>query len=182
MNIVVAVKDTNGKWAIGNKGELLVKNDYDLEHFKNITIGKTVVYGRKTLDTFPKKKPLKGRTNLVLSRDKSLVVDGATVIHSDKELARFIKRKASLKTPEKRISPDDIYLIGGASLYNLLYKKCKYAFVTHFESTGKDEEADAFFPNLANDKNWEIVEETPTVTYKGVAMRFVTYRNKKVEA
>ena len=180
MNAVVAVIDKDGKWAIGNKGELLVRNKYDLEHFKSLTIGKTVVYGRKTLETFPRQQPLKERTNLVLTHDKDYVVDGATIVHSLKELDRFIKRKASLKTKEKRISPDDIYLIGGASLYNQLYDKCKYAFVTHFESTGK-EEADAFFPNLAEMPNWEIVEKTPPVTYDGVTMRFVTYRNKDVD-
>ena len=176
MNLVVAV-DKN--WAIGEKGQLLVHNKYDLEHFKSLTIGKTVVYGRKTLETFPKSQPLKERNNLVLTHDKNYVVDGATTFHSLGELNRFLKRKANLKTKEKRISPDDTYLIGGASLYQQLYDKCKYAFVTHFEYAAED--ADAFFPNLAKKPNWVILEETPPVTYDGVTMRFVTYRNNDVD-
>ncbi len=158
MNLVVAV-DRN--WAIGKGGKLLIHNKYDLEHFKALTIGKTVVYGRKTLETFPGKKPLKERTNLVLTHDQNYVVDGATVIHDLSELENY--------------PSDDIYVIGGASLYDQLFDKCKYAFVTHFEYA--DPDADAFFPNLAEKKNWEILEETPTVTYDGVKMRFVTYRN-----
>jgi len=170
MNLVVAV-DQN--WAIGKNGQLLVHNDYDLEHFKAITTGKTIVYGRKTLETFPGGKPLKNRTNLVLTRDENFAVEGATIIHDLSELDKY--------------DSSDLYVIGGASIYEQLYDKCQLAFVTHFEFAA--ENPDAFFPNLAEKANWIKVEETPVVTVANdckknrnsdgpkVAMRFVTYRN-----
>lgn len=158
MNLVVAV-DQN--WAIGKDGQLLIHNKYDLKHFQAITTGKTIVYGRKTLETFPGGKPLKNRTNLVLTHDENLVVDGATVIHDLTELAKY--------------DSNDLYIIGGASVYQQLYKKCQFAYVTHFDYAA--ENPDAFFPNLAELPNWIIVEETPTVTFDEVSMRFVTYRN-----
>lgn len=182
MNLVAAVIELKDgkkiKWAIGYKKRLLVRNGYDLKHFQTITMGadKTVVYGRKTLETFPGKKPLKGRNNLVLTHDQNYVIDGATIIHDLSELDRYFKHKTDPKTGEEYVSSENIYVIGGASIYNQLYDKCEYAFITHFESTGK-KKADAFIPNLAEDANWEIVEETPAVTYDGVTMRFVTYRN-----
>jgi len=158
MNLVVAV-DRN--WAIGKDGQLLIHNKYDLKHFQAITTGKTIVYGRKTLETFPGGKPLKDRTNLVLTHDEKFAVDGATVIHDLTELEKH--------------DTDDLYIIGGASVYQQLYKKCQFAYVTHFDYAA--ENPDAFFPNLAELPNWIIVEETPTVTFDGVSMRFVTYRN-----
>ena len=162
MNLVVAV-DQN--WAIGKKGQLLIHNKYDLEHFKAITIGKTVVYGRKTLETFPGGKPLKDRTNLVLTHDDSFAIDGATVIHDLKELEDY--------------PSSELYVIGGASVYQQLLPRCKYAYVTHFEFTAED--ADAFFPNLAELPNWHIAEQSPVVNYDGVSMRFVTYVNDGVD-
>ena len=64
MNIIAAV-DTN--WAIGNRGGLLVSIPRDQKMFREMTMGKVIVYGRKTLNTFPQDQPLTGRTNIILS-------------------------------------------------------------------------------------------------------------------
>ena len=79
MNIIVAV-DNN--WAIGNKGELLISIPNDQKQFREETMGKVVVLGRKTLATFPQGMPLQGRTNIILSKDKNYKVKGALVVHS----------------------------------------------------------------------------------------------------
>ena len=98
MNIIVAV-DNN--WAIGNKGNLLVTIPNDHKHFREETIGKVVVLGRKTLDTFPQGLPLKKRTNIILSRNPEYTVNDATVVRSVEELIEELKK----------YEDEDIYII-----------------------------------------------------------------------
>ena len=83
MNLIAAV-DSN--WAIGNKGQLLVRIPNDHKMFREETLDKVVVYGRKTLETFPHAKPLDRRTNIILSGNRELRVPGAQVVHSIEEL------------------------------------------------------------------------------------------------
>lgn len=100
MNIIAAV-DTN--WAIGNRGGLLVSIPRDQKMFREMTMGKVIVYGRKTLNTFPQEQPLTGRTNIILSRDTSLEIRGAQVVHSIEELLEVLESYDSR----------DVYIVGG---------------------------------------------------------------------
>ena len=77
MNLIAAV-DRN--WAIGNKGQLLVRIPGDHRMFRQETLGKVIVYGRKTLETFPMAQPLDRRINIVLSTNPSYKVKNATVV------------------------------------------------------------------------------------------------------
>ena len=104
MNLIAAV-DSN--WAIGNKGQLLVRIPNDHKMFREETLDKVVVYGRKTLETFPHAKPLDRRTNIILSGNRELRVPGAQVVHSIEELL-----EACVAYPS-----NEIYIIGGASVY-----------------------------------------------------------------
>ena len=80
MNLIVCV-DSN--WGIGYKNELLVRIPSDQKFFRETTTGKVVVMGRKTLDSFPGQKPLKNRTNIVITSNKSLTSkDGEIYVHS----------------------------------------------------------------------------------------------------
>ena len=83
MNLIVAV-DKN--WAIGYQNKLLVSIPNDQKMFRNETIEKVVVLGRKTMETFPGGQPLKKRTNIILSKDPSYEVKDAMVVHSIEEL------------------------------------------------------------------------------------------------
>ena len=89
MKLIAAV-DSN--WAIGYKNQLLVKIPHDQKWFQSTTMGKVIVLGRKTLETFPNGVPLAGRTNIVLTTDKSLKIRGATVVHSIDELLTELKK------------------------------------------------------------------------------------------
>ena len=89
MNLIVAVDEN---WAIGNKGELLITIPADHKLFRQETMGKVVVYGRKTLATFPQGLALKGRTNIVLSSNPSFTVKDAVVVHSLEELLEELKK------------------------------------------------------------------------------------------
>lgn len=77
MNIIVAV-DKN--WAIGNRGDLLIRIPNDHKHFREETTGKVVVLGRRTLETFPQGMPLKNRTNIILTHDTEYQVDRKSVV------------------------------------------------------------------------------------------------------
>ncbi len=162
MKIVVAV-DNN--WAIGNKNQLLVSIPNDHKNFRRLTIGKVVVLGRKTLETFPQGQPLNGRTNIILSRDESYKAGDAIIVHSVDELLEKVKAYNS----------DDVYIIGGDSIYKQFLPYCDEAIVTKVDH---EYEADAYFPNLDEDSAWKIVDESDDETYFDLDYKFVTYKKK----
>ena len=163
MNIIVAV-DKN--WGIGNHGELLVSIPKDQKMFRQETTGKVVVLGRKTLDTFPQKQPLPNRKNIILSHDKDYQVKGATVVHSIEELLEALKAYPS----------KDVYIIGGESIYRQMLPYCDTAHVTQIDH---EYQANAFFPNLDEDPEWELTAEGEEETYFDLEYRFVRYNRKK---
>jgi dihydrofolate reductase len=160
---IVAAVDRN--WAIGKNGNLLYRIPADMVNFREITTGKTIVYGRKTLKTFPGKKPLKNRENLILTHDADFSCDGATIIHDITDLDNY--------------PSNDLYVIGGASIYQQLFQKCKYALITYIDSVTLD--SDAFFPDLSQLTNWEILYETSYLHYQGLPYKYVTYVNSAVD-
>ncbi len=163
MNLIVAV-DSN--WAIGNKNELLIRIPNDHKHFREETTGKVVVLGRKTLETFPQGLPLKNRTNIILSTNPSYQVKDAIVVHSVEELLEELKNYAD----------EDIYIIGGDSVYKQMLPYCDVAHVTKIDHAY---EADAYFPNLDEDEEWEITAESDEQTYFDIAYYFLKYERKK---
>ena len=143
MKLIAAV-DNN--WAIGNKGALLVRIRTDQMNFRALTTGKVVILGRKTLETFPQKQPLANRTNIILSKNPDYKVKDAIVVHSMDELMEEIKK----------YDTDDVFVIGGESIYKALEPMCDTAIITKVEHSY---EADAYFPNLDENPDWELVEE-----------------------
>lgn len=164
MNIIVCA-DNN--WAIGYKNRLLVSIPNDMKHFREETMGKVVVFGRKTLETFPQGQPLQGRTNIVLSKDKKLQIKGAEVVHSLEELLERLKD----------FDDEDIYIIGGDSVYQQLLPYCDVAHVTKLDY---EYQADSYFPNLDKDENWEITADSEEQTYFDIPYTFLKYERKKV--
>lgn len=163
MNIIVAV-DNN--WAIGNNNELLVRIPNDQKQFREETTGKVVVLGRKTLETFPQGLPLKNRTNIILSKDPSYQVKDAIVVHSVEELLEELKK----------YDDEDIYIIGGESIYRQMLPYCNVAHVTKIDH---EYQADTFFPNLDEDEEWEITADSDELTYFDIAYQFLKYERKK---
>ena len=149
MNLIAAV-DQN--WAIGDKNRLLVKIPSDLAFFRRMTVGNVVVMGRKTLESFPDKKPLSDRTNLILSRDKNYHVRGACVVHSMRELKKALSGYDSKK----------VFVIGGESVYRQLLDECDTAYLTRIEYRFA---ADAFFPDLDQRKEWRLTKKSEEQTY-----------------
>lgn len=162
MNLIAAV-DSN--WAIGNKERLLVSIPNDHKHFREETTGKVVVLGRKTLQTFPQGLPLKNRTNIILSRDRNYEVKDALVVHSVEELLEELKK----------YNEEDVYVIGGESVYRQLLAYCRTAHITKIDHSY---EADAFFPDLDSDPEWEITADSDEMTYFDIAYTFLKYERK----
>lgn len=162
MNAIVAV-DSN--WAIGNKGQLLISIPADHKMFRQETTGKVVVLGRKTMDTFPGKQPLPNRENIILSTNKDYEVKGATVVHSIDELMEELKKYPS----------EDVYIIGGDSIYKQMIDYCDTVHVTKID---REYEADAFFPNLDEMEGWEITASSEEQTYFDTTYAFIKYEKK----
>ena len=162
MNLIAAV-DKN--WAIGRNNKLLVSIPDDMKFYRETTTGKVVVMGRKTLESFPGKKPLKNRVNIVLTSDNSYQVDGAVIVHDMDELHEELKKYDS----------EDIFVIGGESIYRQLLDECDVAHITKIDFSY---EADAWFPNLDEKEAWVVTADSEEQTYFDLEYHFYKYEKK----
>lgn len=159
MNIIAAV-DSN--WAIGYKNDLLVRIPNDQKWFQKVTTGKVVVMGRRTLESFPNGIPLKNRTNIVLTGDKSLKVKDAVLVHSVEELLEELRNYPT----------EDIYVIGGESVFEALLPYCDTAHITKIDY---EYQADRHLPNFDKLPDWRVEEESEEQTYFDLEYTFVKY-------
>ena len=153
----IALVDQN--WAIGKDGEQIVYIPSDLKFFRETTMGHPVILGRKTLATFPGGRPLKGRRNLILSRNPGFSAEGGEV---------FASLDALLAA-----APEDSFVIGGASVYEALLDFCDTAYVTKIDAVFS---ADRWFPDLDARPGWRLEEEGPEREEKGLRFRCNLYR------
>ena len=159
MTAIVAA-DTN--WGIGRAGALLTRIPADMQRFREVTMGKVVILGRKTLQTFPQGRPLDGRENIIMSRNPSFRVRDAQVVRSEEELFKVLSF----------YPPEDVYVIGGGQIYLQLLKYCDTCLVTRLE---RSFDADTFFPDLDALDAWEKTEESDEQTYFDTPYTFCTY-------
>lgn len=161
MNAIVSV---TSDWGIGFDGQLLVRNRDDMRRFVDLTMGGTVIMGRRTLESFPG-GPLKGRRNIVVSARPDYEPEGV-------EVARSPEAALALAGDD---DPERVWLIGGASVYDALLPRCERAYVT---KNACEVTADAWFPNLDEDDAWSVESTKPGgVTADGVSFEYVTYRH-----
>ena len=162
MNMIVAA-DKN--WGIGKDGQLLTHLSGDLKYFKERTIGKAVVMGRKTLESLPGGKPLPGRTNIVLTANPDYRKEGCVIVHSMDEL-----RKKCLEFPD-----DDVMIIGGATLYNELMEECESLFITKIY---EEFEADAFIKNADELPGYKVAWQSEMHEEHGIRYQFFEYKRE----
>lgn len=160
MKLIVAV-DKN--WGIGYKNNLLVSIPEDMKFFRETTTGNVVIMGRKTLESFPNKKPLKNRINIVITKNKDYKVEDAIVVNSI---------EAALEEA-KNYDTDDVYVIGGASIYKNMLEYCDTAYVTYIDHSYA---ADTFIPNLDKMDDWKMEEESDENTYFDLEYYFRKYK------
>ncbi|MQN02340.1 MAG: dihydrofolate reductase [Lachnospiraceae bacterium] len=162
----IAAVDKN--WGIGYQGRLLTSIPNDMQLFKNETTGNVVVMGRKTLESFPGRRPLPHRTNIVLTTFPDYKSGNAIIVPNLNELFETLKDYDS----------DKIYVIGGESIYRQLLPYCDKALITKIDM---EYDADAFFPNLDKEDNWKMTGESEEQTYFDLCYTFTQYTNGKVK-
>ncbi|MCH1982815.1 dihydrofolate reductase [Ruminococcus sp. OA3] len=163
MNMILSA-DLN--WGIGCNNKLLVSIPSDMKFFREETTGKVVVMGRKTLESFPNGMPLANRTNIVLTQNPDFQVKGAVVVRSREELMEELKKYRD----------DEIYVIGGESIYRMMLPYCDTVHVTKINFAY---EADTHFPNLDDMPEWEVTATSDEQTYFDLEFTFVKYERKK---
>ena len=161
-----AILSADRNWGIGNGNKLLVSIPSDMKFFRQTTTGKVVVMGRKTLESFPNGQPLKNRTNIVLTENPDYRVKDAVIVHSKEEL---------LKTLEQ-YDTEDIYIIGGESIYRMMLPYCDTVLVTKIDRAFQ---ADTFFPDLDKMEEWEMTEEGEEQTCSDLEFRFTKYERRQ---
>ena len=165
--MIISILSCDNKWGIGKKNGLLFKLPKDMKFFKETTLNHFVALGENTLLSFPNKKPLPNRTHIVLSQDISHNYDNVINVHTFPE---FLKR---IKDYSRR---NVVYIIGGASIYNQTLPYVDYVLLTKVDADG---DAEVFFENLDESKNFKCVEESETIIDNGYPIRFTKYKNKK---
>lgn len=140
ITLVVAVAE-NG--VIGREGGLPWRLSTDMKRFKETTMGKPIVMGRKTWESFPR-KPLPGRRNIVITRDPDYQAEGADVVSSLDDA--FALARA---TPDA----DEICVIGGGQIYRQSMGQADRLDVTHVLG---EFEGDTRFPSI-DPQTWQVV-------------------------
>ena len=157
-----AIFHADTSWGIGKSNDLMFSLPKDMKFFRETTKGKIVVMGLNTLRSFPNGKPLKNRVNVVLSPED--VEEDVVTVHNLDELFSEVS-----KYPQ-----DDVFVIGGASVYRALIPYCSEVLVTKVNADGG---ADVFVPDLDEDPNFALVGESAPEEDNGYSIRFCTYRN-----
>ena len=166
MGKLIAILHADRKWGIGKKNDLMFHLPKDMKYFRTTTKGHTVIMGENTLLSFPESKPLKNRVNIVLSMDQSHNYEGVTNVHTFEDF---------LKSTKEALKKDDVYVIGGASIYRQMLPYVDEVYLTKVDADGN---AEVFFPDLDKDKDFEIIGQTPYEDDNGYSISFVKYHNK----
>lgn len=161
MKTIVCV-DNN--WGIGSANQLLYSIPADMKFFREKTTGNVVVMGLATFLSFPKQQPLKNRVNIVISNDESFQRDDVIICSSIEDALDKVKGYNS----------DEVYIIGGASIYAQMIDYCDTAYITKVDASRP---ADKFFPNLDEKENWILTDEGEKLEHEGLVFKFCTYKN-----
>ena len=162
--IMIVAADKN--WGIGIKGGLLTNLPEDMKFFRETTKNSVVIMGRKTLESFPEKKPLKNRVNIVITKSGNISGEGVIIVSSVEEAAEKAKEYADKK----------VFVIGGGSVYKQMLKYCDTAYITTIDHVF--ENADTFIDNMDELDDWKIVEISDVKEYNGIKFNFVTYKRQ----
>ena len=160
-----AILAADKNWGIWYNNHLLVSIPSDMKFFRQTTTGKVVVMGRKTLESFPNGMPLKNRTNIVLTGNQNYQVKDAVVVHSEDELMDELEK----------YDTDDIFVIGGESVYRMMLPHCDTVYVTKIDRAFQ---ADTFFPDLDEMDEWVMTEESEEQTCFDLEFCFTKYERR----
>ena len=164
--MIISILNCDKEYGIGKKNGLLFSLKEDMAFFRRTTLNHVVAMGENTLLSFPNQKPLKNRTNIVLSADKDHNYEGVVNVHSFEEFLKIVAKYAQ---------NEDVYIIGGASMYRQTLDYVDFVYLTKVDAIGG---AEVFFVNIDEDPRFEIVSESEPIQDGDFMIKFVTYRNK----
>lgn len=162
MKMIVCVAEDFG---IGLNNDLLFSLPPDMKFFRETTMGKVIIMGRGTLDSFPGGKPLKNRTNIVLTRDKNFSREGVEAFNSKEEILGYVKK----------FNSDDVYVIGGGQIYEMFKDVCDEVLITKVR---KKVPCDTFFFDIDADEKWYLSSESDLMEHEGLFFSFCSYKRK----
>jgi dihydrofolate reductase len=163
LSLIVATAHDN---VIGRNNELPWHLPQDLKYFKAVTLGKPIVMGRKTFESIG--KPLPGRTNIVVTRQKDWNFSGVLVAKSVEDALEV----AQTFRNELNTSTEEIMVIGGAEIYRSALSIADRVYLTKIDA--KIDGADAFFPELPS-KQWKLISELPGESDASIKHKFLVY-------
>ena len=167
MNAIVVVDQI---WAIGREGKLLFQLPADMEHFKSLTAGGTIIMGRRSLNSFVEGKPLPDRRNIVVTRNADLVPPDVEVVPDTEAAVEAVAND----------DPDKVWVIGGGSVYAALLSRCRRVYLTRVETVAEGE-PDTYFPDLDHLPGWEVESTGEPMTENGLTFRFIQYINRNLD-
>ena len=165
--MIISILNCDKEYGIGKKNGLLFSLKEDMVFFRRTTLNHVVAMGENTLLSFPNQKPLKNRTNIVLSADESHNYEGVVNVHSFEEFLKIVAKYAQ---------NEDVYIIGGASMYRQTLDYVDFVYLTKVDAIGG---AEVFFVNIDADPRFEIISESEPIQDGDYKIKFVTYRNKE---
>lgn len=166
MSKLIEILNCDKNYGIGKRNGLLFRLPADMAFFKASTTGHVVVMGENTLLSLPGQKPLPNRTNVVLSQDPTHNYGGVVNVHSMDE---FLAKIDSFK------QNDDVFVIGGASIYRQLLPYSDEVWLNKVDADG---EAEVFYENIDVRDDFELVETREPVLDNGYKTQLHIYRKK----
>ena len=164
--MIIGIVAVDENWGIGKDNQLLFHIKEDMQFFKKKTLGNVVCMGKNTFLSLPNQQPLKGRENVVLSSNSTFA--NCMNVHSFEELLEYINLiKHNF----------DIYIIGGAQLYEAMLPYYDKILVTKVFTK---KEADAFFPNLSQNNSYIIEDTSGIIKTNSYNIQFITYVKKEL--
>lgn len=165
MPTISLIASVNKNWGIGSEGKLCLSIPGDLRYFKGRTMGCNVIMGRKTFESIG--HPLVGRTNVILTSNPNFSVPGEMVLHSLKEVNKFLQS-----------SQKDTFIIGGKSIYEQFLPWCKFAYITE---NNIETPHDTIFPvRLDKMDDWKLIDKIRNSTCTEFESYFCIYRHMPI--
>lgn len=165
--MISAIVCVDSNYAIGNKNGLLANIPEDMKHFKDLTMGSTVVMGRKTYDSLPK-KPLPNRLNIVITSKA-----GDRYVRQEDGSVWMSMEFAKNWLINRKVVGDYVFIIGGGQIYKALLPFCEKVYLTKVFHSYKD--TDTYFPNIDEKREWKLENAGEIKVYNGLKYQFCEY-------
>ena len=163
--MIISILNCDIKYGIGKRNGLLFSLPKDMKFFRETTLNHVVCMGENTLLSFPNSKPLKNRTNIVLSQDPTHNYEGVINVHTFEDFLRKMKEYSE---------NDVVFVIGGASIYRQTLPYVDQVYLTKVNAIGG---AEVFFVNLDEHLDFQLIKESEPEMDGELEIKFTVYQN-----